>query len=163
MPMLKKYFETSRSMIRTAHSPTNISQMQRPLRAAEQFELALKSEQNPVWYNNLGIAQQRAGEPAKAEASFRQALAITPGYVECEANLAFLFLAEKHWEEASTDLRTLADQNPKMWNVRMALGFALEKLGRTADALAAYRSLQEDAPPDWPGREQLRQQIENLN
>ncbi len=45
---------------------------------------------NPVHYNNWGIALARTGNPFAAEQSFRKALSLHPNYEEAKRNLALL-------------------------------------------------------------------------
>jgi len=137
-------------------------QQKSPQKAKEEFLLALKQQQKAFYWNNLGIANQRLQNVAEAEKAFRQALRLNPDYEECQANLAFLFVNQKRWDEAQSLLTRVIHDNSQLWRARFALGYVLENQGKTDEALNIYRKLLADAPPDWPERAQLESHVRSL-
>lgn len=130
--------------------------------AAAEFEKAAASHSKAAYWNNLGIAYQQIGKTGEAERAFQDGLKMNPGYTECEANLAFLLVTQRRWQEALTHLQQVAAQNDRLWNVRFALGLSLENLQRKEEAVKAYQKLLDDAPPTWPARSQVEEHLRAL-
>ena len=130
--------------------------------AAAEFTKAADSHSKAAYWNNLGIALQKSGNGEKAEFAYETAIAMSPDYAESEANLAFLLVAEKRWQDALGHLQRVARQNDRLWNVRFALGLSLENLERKDEAAQTYRDLLNDAPLDWPVRAQVDEHLRNL-
>jgi tetratricopeptide (TPR) repeat protein len=57
-------------------------------RGAACLRAALALRAHPSYHNNLGLALKGLDAPAQAEACFRQALALDPGYLDAVVNLA---------------------------------------------------------------------------
>jgi arylsulfatase A-like enzyme/tetratricopeptide (TPR) repeat protein len=138
-----------------------LQQKQVPEATAE-FEKAAASHSKAAYWNNLGIAYQQMGKREGAERAFENGLEMNSGYTECEANLAFLLVAEQRWQEALTHLQHVAVQNDRLWNVRFALGMSLENLQRKEEAATAYQKLLDDAPTTWPTRPQVEEHLRLL-
>src|SRR5215831_10178801 len=65
-----------------------------------------------VW-NNRGVCQQRLGERAAAEQSFRRALALEPESPEICANLGFLLCESRRYDAARPLLRKASERDPE--------------------------------------------------
>jgi tetratricopeptide (TPR) repeat protein len=72
----------------------------------------------------LGLAYGQLGDHAKAEAAFRDALEVHPGYQKARINLALSLLEQERFEEAESELRQVLEVAP---NHPLALG-ALEEI-----------------------------------
>jgi tetratricopeptide (TPR) repeat protein len=83
-------------------------------------------------------------------------------YAECEANLSFLLIAQKKWNDAAPHLESIIARNPQLWRARMALGYVREAQGRIKDAVLIYRKLLVEAPKDWPERGQVEERLKRL-
>ncbi len=65
---------------------------QRAERAIAELELAVKcNEQQPVYWNQLGVAYREQGQFEKARAAYEKAIALDPNYAVPELNLGILF------------------------------------------------------------------------
>ena len=65
-----------------------------------------------IW-NNRGICQQRLGDRAGAEESFRHALALEPESAEINANLGFLLYDSRRYEQAGVLLQKAHALDPR--------------------------------------------------
>lgn len=95
-------------------------------------------ELSQAWVN-LGVAQRRAGQMARAEASYRRALEADPETLAAYQNLAALLQLDKRGEEAAallalTDRRS--NRNPFSY---LALGDLALHEKRRAEAVRYYR------------------------
>ena len=79
--------------------------------ASEALSLLQKTvEENPKHYlawNNIGFILFRAGHPKEAEHAFQQALQTEPGYVDALVNLAYLYIDQADFSNASVFLERL--------------------------------------------------------
>jgi choline-sulfatase len=130
--------------------------------AATEFQKAISMQERATYSNNLGIALQQLGQLNEAEKAYLRGLQLDPAYAECEANLAFLLISLRRWEEASEHLERIASANSKLWRARMALGYVREKQGREPEALEIYKRLLAEAPSNWPERGQLESRVKQL-
>ncbi len=115
-----------------------------PQKSVQELLIAIKNQPKASYWNNLAIAYQNLGQAKEAEAAYLRALSLNPNYEESEANLAFLLVQLKRWDEAQTRLSRLTSKNKKMLRARFALGFVLENLNRKEEALATYKELLTD-------------------
>jgi tetratricopeptide (TPR) repeat protein len=72
----------------------------------------------------LGLAHGRLGQQAHAEAAFREALRIHPGFTKARINLALTLIERQRWQEAGAELEIVLTQDPAH---PLALG-ALEEI-----------------------------------
>ena len=132
------------------------------LPAIAEFEKALRLQQRAAYWNNLGIAYQQFGQLKQGEDAYLRGLKLNPDYEECEANLAFLLVQQKRWNEANLHLERITSRNQKLWRARFALGFVRENQQKPQEALEIYRKLLSDAPSNWPERSQVEGRIRQL-
>lgn len=117
-------------------------------RAAFMASLEIDPNHALVW-NNLGSVLQRQDHPDEAEFAYRQAIALTPGFVDALSNLGNLLSVRGRSGESAEYLclafvAAATDTTPKD-----VLGIAYNTLGRLDDAREVYRKwLQEE--PDHP-------------
>ncbi|NNE42764.1 MAG: tetratricopeptide repeat protein, partial [Gemmatimonadetes bacterium] len=83
-----------------------------------------------------GNIYARAGQPDVAEAEYRRALALAPGFGEAHYHLGALLLGEGRVAEAIPELERGAQAMPRSYRVRRSLAEALELAGRGREALA---------------------------
>ncbi|HPC82382.1 MAG TPA: protein kinase [Thermoanaerobaculaceae bacterium] len=104
--------------------------------------------------NNQGVSWVTLGQPRRAEAAWRRALAVHPQHIEASYNLAL-----HRWREGATDAETLAvlaevkRAHTATWRDDHFLGRLALLLGEFDAALANLR-VAADTAPDWePSRD----------
>lgn len=108
--------------------------------AIEHAEVVLRRRPNDLDATMvLGIAWAALDRPDDARRALETVTALDPHNVDALYNVACLHLAGERTEDAHRCLRAAADHDPGNHPVRYMLGQALEKLGRTEDAIAEYR------------------------
>jgi Tfp pilus assembly protein PilF len=93
----------------------------------------------PEARSNLGALYAEQGDAAAAEAEFRLALAIDPGFVPAAINLADLYRSRRDETNAEATLRAALKREPAAAPLHYALGLSLVRQKRPADALAELR------------------------
>jgi Tfp pilus assembly protein PilF len=86
--------------------------------------------------HNLGLMYERMNDPARAEASYRRAVAVDDLAVGPKANLALLLARQGKAGEAETLLRQLLAANPGEAEVAYSLGLLVAETGTMAEAAA---------------------------
>jgi predicted CXXCH cytochrome family protein len=86
--------------------------------------------------HNLGLMYERMNDPARAEASYRRAVAVDDLAVGPKANLALLLARQGKAGEAETLLRQLLAANPDEAQVAYSLGLLVAETGSMAEAAA---------------------------
>ncbi len=97
-----------------------------------------------------GNVYARVGDYDAAEAEFRRALSLTPGFSEARHHLAATYLRRGRPDLALPELRLAVAGLPNSFRVRRALAEALEATGRIDEAVAARREAAELSAGD-PG------------
>lgn len=92
----------------------------------------------------LELAQSR--QTAEAEKLWKQALALEPNLFSAAFNLGYLYYSQRQFAEAEPLLTRAARLQPKDFNSHYLLGAVRSQLGRTDDALRAWRSALELKP-----------------
>lgn len=118
-----------------------------PRRAAELAEAALRRHPQlaPAWVV-LGNARRLQDDLAGAEAAYRQAVQILPGYRDARYNLALVLLQRLSYCEAERWVRPLVEANPADAEAWTVLGGALHAQARIEEALEAFRRSVEARP-----------------
>lgn len=62
---------------------------------------------SPAAWTNLGLAYGGKDEFARAEEAWKKALVIDPNWSDARANLGALYIRQKRWKEAESQLRTV--------------------------------------------------------
>ena len=92
-------------------------------------------------YNNLGVAFLRNGQADEAIAHYKKAVAINPGSAEMQFNLGNALAREGNWADAIACYQaalTAERDSVKAAKVRNNLGAALERLGKSDEALEQF-------------------------
>ncbi len=165
--------DTAHALAAFVRLEASISGRASPLRRAlapalaEYREAQRSSAERPESWLNLGLLDTLLGEAGAAEASYRKALALEPGFSPAAVNLADLYRARGRDDEGRAVLRQGLAQAPDDADLLHALGLleirakrlpvAVDLLGRAA-ALAqvqpryAYvHALAQEAAGDLPG------------
>jgi tetratricopeptide (TPR) repeat protein len=103
-------------------------------------DVAIKEPGNAGAWNNLGLVEAEAGNPAGAAADFRRALAIVPTFATAHFNLGKSLLAAGQPVDAALQLEEALQYLPRDPAVHQQLGRAF---AATHDAGAAVRELNE--------------------
>lgn len=100
----------------------------------------------PEAHGNLGALYAEQGDAQRAEAEFRQALALDPAFVPAAANLADLYRSRGDEKNAEATLRTALKRAPGSAPLHHALGLSLVRQKRPGDALAELQQAARLAP-----------------
>ncbi len=106
----------------------------------------LANAERPEAQLNLGWLEAQLGDLEAAEAAFRRALALDPGFTAARLNLADLHRRAGRDDRAEPLLREAATRSPRDAAARHALGLLLIRRGRLAEAVAELRKAAELAP-----------------
>jgi tetratricopeptide (TPR) repeat protein len=102
--------------------------------AALEKSLQLDSEP-PEGHYALGLAwSQPGGDPARAEASFREAIRLAPDYPEAHMNLAILLFQSRRVDEAEYHFQRALRYRPNYALAHLNYALMLQKLNRTSEA-----------------------------
>src|SRR5207245_6551491 len=97
---------------------------------------------------NAGVTLMARGDLVKARRYFERAREIEPGYAYVHMNLSVLEAHEGHREAALRAAQEAVRLRPDHDRTHFYLGKALEQMGRTGEAAAAYRRAVELNPRD---------------
>ena len=114
-------------------SPTTRRIMERSLE--EYIASQMINADHPSAHMNLGIMNLNMGKPDQAEASYKKAIEIEPGYVTSYINLADLYRMQGRDAEGETVLRQALEAHPDMAAVHYALGLLLVRKQHLDEAL----------------------------
>jgi Flp pilus assembly protein TadD len=118
-------------------------------RAVEDYRATLlRDADRPEAQVNLGMLLTGLRDLAGAEAAYRRALAIEPGYTPAVVNLADFLRASGRDEEAGPLLHGFLAHQPRAAAAQHVLGLWLVRRQRMEGALAALRRAAELAPDD---------------
>jgi serine/threonine protein kinase/TolA-binding protein len=96
----------------------------------------------------LGIALAAQGRHAEAEAAFRDAIRLRPGYPEAYTGLGNALFSQGRHPEATAAFRQALSLRPDYPEAHTNLGIALAAQGRHAEAEAAFRAALSLRPDD---------------
>jgi len=106
---------------------------------------------------SLGFRYWKVRRYPEAEAELGQALKLDPHFDEAKSYLADAYLMNQQSEKASPLLEALAKSRPQNVRVLVDQGKALEHLGRSQDAVHAYRAALKADPERSDAHYQLAQ------
>lgn len=92
-----------------------------------------------VAYNVLGAAQSGQGKFKKAVTSYRQALKVSPDFVDAHFNLANSYRAMGKLANAATSYRKAIQLKPDFVEAHVNLGILLKGMGKPDSAVSSYR------------------------
>jgi tetratricopeptide (TPR) repeat protein len=98
---------------------------------------AVAHPEDPVVLYNMGVAHSAAGSNDIAEAAYRVAMEIDPGYAAAHFNLGCTLLETDRAKEAKDEFETVTRLAPEMAQGHFMLGTALGVLGLPEQAIQA--------------------------
>ncbi|GMU84666.1 MAG: hypothetical protein AMXMBFR47_45350 [Planctomycetota bacterium] len=108
--------------------------------ALARFEEAIEADpSDAATYTQLGAALLRANRLDDARARFDAALKLSDGSVEAIEGLAQVAVGQQRFADARDLLRRIVEQSPDSAHTWLRLGDVEFKLGRRAEAIAAWR------------------------
>jgi hypothetical protein len=110
---------------------------------------------NATMQNNLGFYYFRIGEKGRAEARFREAVALRPDYFDAVVNLGGILVETGRPDEALPHALAALALRPKSALALDLLGEVRRKQGREEEAVALYRRALAADPADRVARERL--------
>jgi len=119
--------------------------------AVRALEGSLRLLPNPNACNNLGLALQRLDQPARALASFEQAVQLNPGFADAHYNRAAALQALGRFDEALAGYDRAIQLRPANANAFNNRGVVLRRLGREQEALACVERAIQLAPEQAQG------------
>jgi tetratricopeptide (TPR) repeat protein len=118
-------------------------------RALSEFEaVQTENADRPEALANLGNLYSSRNEAARAEESYRRAIALDARFVPAYANLADLYRAVRRDADAERALRDGLRVVPNAATLREALGLTLVRQGKRREALAEFAAAVKAAPDD---------------
>jgi serine/threonine protein kinase/tetratricopeptide (TPR) repeat protein len=113
----------------------------KPALAAGDFGACIGLWPESVWgYFNRGYVLDQAGEKREAVRDYSAALERDPAFVPAYLNRGLALLELRQWEAALSDFQKAAELGQDDAVVHAGLGVALEGLGRTQEADAAFKT-----------------------
>jgi len=103
---------------------------------------------HPSTHLNFGNLYLNAGEYEKAEASYKEAIAIEPGMVAPYINLADLYRRLDRDDEGEEVLKSALEKYPRLAAVQYALGLLKVRQGKQEEALTYLKNASEYDPDD---------------
>ncbi len=104
---------------------------------------------------NLGVVQIAAGNPGEGEQTLRTLLGEAPDHVLAAKTLAERLLAREEYEQALGVLEPASASRPELADLQYDAGLALERLGRSGEAIERYRASLRYAPDLQAARDGL--------
>ena len=126
--------------------------------AAQHFQASLAIEPKAEIYSDLGFTQARLGNAQDALANYQKALALDPNCASAHANLAVSFVQSGDLAQAETHYRQALAGRPTA-EIHNGLGFVLAREGRSADAIAEFRTAIDLDPKFTPAYNNLAEAL----
>jgi Flp pilus assembly protein TadD len=119
--------------------------------ATRLFELYTERRPNNAWgHFMLGLSAWKAGDLAKAESAFEDALKIDPNHVKSLVNVSRVLIDQHRYDEALVRLTHAGEVDPNSVDVPRLLGRVYAAEHKTDDAVSAYRrAMALDAQDVW--------------
>jgi cytochrome c-type biogenesis protein CcmH len=131
----------------------------------EKLQAQLQQTPDPKGYTILAGSLRQMGRMEEAVEAYRQAIALGASgaaiYSSLGETTAMASRGGVGPDARQAFLQALA-QDPKDPRARFYLGLSKAQIGKPDEAIAIWRDLQNDTPPDAPWREMLEQQIAKL-
>jgi tetratricopeptide (TPR) repeat protein len=121
-------------------------------------DLVRRGEANDAAYLNLALLRYRARKPEEALQWLRAGVEARPRSASLRHRTGRLLLELERYDESVSQLEEAIRLEPRFADAQLALGMALERLGRTAEARSAYRTLL-DMAPEAPEAAEARQAL----
>ncbi len=108
--------------------------------AARLFEDYTERRPNNAWgHFMLGLSASKAGDVAKAESAFEEALRIDPNHVKSLVNLSRVLIDQRRFDEALVRLEDAGEIDSASVDVQRLLGRVYAEQHKTDEAVDAYR------------------------
>jgi tetratricopeptide (TPR) repeat protein len=119
--------------------------------AARLFEEYTERRPNYAWgHFMLGLSAWKAGDAAKAEGAFEEALRIDPNHLKSLVNLSRVLIDQRRFDEALVQLTHAGEVDPNSVDVQRLLGRVYAAEHKTDEAVDAYRrAIALDARDAW--------------
>jgi Tfp pilus assembly protein PilF len=138
--------------------------------AIDSYKRALQSDEKLAAAHYLladALLRQPSADTAAAESHLRRAIELEPSFVPGRLALARLYIRLERFNEAATQLETVAAADPNQPEAQYQLGRVYMRLKRTADAqraVAAFKRLSEDQQKQAQNeRQELIRRLANVN
>lgn len=126
--------------------------LENPVLASTALRKAIEGHPtDPVHHNNLGIALRQMGQLQEAEACYREATRLNPGYAQAWYNLANLFAAQDRADAAVTAYQAALAIQPDYADVHYNLGNLHREARHYARAIDCYEHLTRIRPDHFDG------------
>jgi Flp pilus assembly protein TadD len=101
-------------------------------------------------YENFQVGRRRLkkGMPAQATVPLEKAKRLEPGKASIREALGIAYFRLRRWQEAEAEFRAVLELSPTDHYAHYALGRALEKQGRAAEANGHYKLASSMRPSD---------------
>jgi len=110
--------------------------------AIRQYDRALANDANLTEaHNRQGIAYQKLGMFAEAEAAYRKGVRSSPDSAMLHNNLGYCYLLQEKYEAAEGEFRDALVIAPNFDKARMNLGIVLARTERIADSVAEFSQI----------------------
>jgi tetratricopeptide (TPR) repeat protein len=119
--------------------------------AAKLFEQYTEQRPTNAWgHFMLGLSAWKAGDAAKAEGAFEEALRIDPNHLKSLVNLSRVLIDQHRFDEALVRLTHAGEVDPNSVDVQRLLGRVYAAEHKTDEAVNAYRgAIALDARDAW--------------
>src|SRR5262245_6977895 len=119
--------------------------------AAALFEQYTERRPNNAWgHFMLGLSAWKAGDPAKAEGAFEEALKIDPNHLKSLVNLSRVLIEQRRFDDALVRLTHAGEVDANSVDVQRLLGRVYAAEHKTDEAVIAYRrAIALDARDGW--------------
>jgi tetratricopeptide (TPR) repeat protein len=109
-----------------------------------------RKSENPWGFYMLGLSSWKAGDNEAAEAAFKRALELDPNHLKSHINLARVLLETGHPDYALVQAGNALDIDSTSGDALRLRGVAYQRLGKTEEAIDAYRrAIQIDQTDAW--------------
>jgi serine/threonine protein kinase len=127
--------------------------------AAEQTRPAPSAADEAESHFKRGLEHQRGGAGEAALEEYLKALKRAPAHVKAWTQRGVLLHQLKRHDEAIVCLTKAIDLDAACWEAFFNRGLALREKGDYVDAMTDFQMILENAPADWPHREQVQKSL----
>jgi len=121
-------------------------------------DVVRRGEANEAAYLNLALLRYRARKPEEALQWLRAGIETRPQSAALRHRTGRLLLELGRNDESVAELQETTRLEPRFADAHLALGIALERLGRATEARSAYRTVL-DVAPEAPEAAEARQAL----
>jgi Flp pilus assembly protein TadD len=100
----------------------------------------------------LGLAYEQTGRAGEAQQEYREALALSPEYLEARLNLGMLLMRAGKLSEAESEFTRAVQLMPGSAQAHNCLGIIRQRQNRKPEALASFKQAVQCDAADWHTR-----------